>query len=60
MTAIRPLPIEHLLVPLDGSHLAEAPLPAAIALAGRLGARVTLLHVMERDAPFNDYGQERR
>ena len=57
MTAIQALPIEHLLVPLDGSRLAEAPLPAALALAGRLGARVTLLHVMERAAPEKVHGE---
>jgi nucleotide-binding universal stress UspA family protein len=40
-----------LLVPLDGSHLAEAALPAARRLAEKLGASPTLLHVIERDAP---------
>ncbi len=40
-----------LLVPLDGSHLAEAALPAARRLAEKLGASLTLLHVVERDAP---------
>ncbi len=46
----------HLLVPLDGSGLAEAVLPAAASLAERLGASVTLLHVMERDAPTTVHG----
>lgn len=41
----------HLLVPLDGSRLAESALPAAADLARRLGASVTLLHVLEPDAP---------
>lgn len=42
---------QHLLVPLDGSRLAEAVLPAARYLAQTFGARVTLLHVVERNAP---------
>ena len=33
---------KHLLVPLDGSQLAESALPAAAYLAQTLGARVTL------------------
>jgi nucleotide-binding universal stress UspA family protein len=41
----------HLLVPLDGSSLAEVTLPIARYLARQLGARVTLLHVLEHDAP---------
>jgi nucleotide-binding universal stress UspA family protein len=47
---------KHLLVPLDGSHLAEAALPAAVYLAGTLGAGVTLLHVIERHAPQEIHG----
>src|SRR5574341_1515835 len=47
----------HLLVPLDGSGLAEAVLPATASLAERLGATVTLLHVMERDAPATIHGE---
>jgi nucleotide-binding universal stress UspA family protein len=39
----------HLLVPLDGSARAEAVLPAAVELARRAGARITLLHVLEED-----------
>jgi nucleotide-binding universal stress UspA family protein len=50
--------IEHLLVPLDGSLLAESVLPAAASLAGALGAKVTLMHVVERDAPERVHGQE--
>jgi nucleotide-binding universal stress UspA family protein len=41
----------HLLVPLDGSRLAEAVLPTAARLAQILGAQVTLLHLVERNAP---------
>ena len=47
---------KRLLIPLDGSHLAEAILPAAVVLAGRLGAAVTLLHVLERNAPAQVHG----
>ncbi len=47
----------HLLVPLDGSDLAEAVLPAAVQLARTQGARLTLLHVLERDAPDEVHGQ---
>jgi nucleotide-binding universal stress UspA family protein len=41
----------HVLVPLDGSHLAEAALPVASAIASQLGASVTLIHVIERNPP---------
>jgi nucleotide-binding universal stress UspA family protein len=41
----------HLLVPLDGSSLAEQALPAAAYLAQLLPARVTLLHLVERHPP---------
>jgi nucleotide-binding universal stress UspA family protein len=47
----------HLLVPLDGSHLAQAALGPAAALARRMGARVTLLHVLERAAPETVHGE---
>ncbi len=45
-----------LLVPLDGSQLAEAALSAARRMAEALGAEVTLLHVIERDAPGAVHG----
>jgi len=48
---------EHLLVPLDGSSLAEAALPAAAHLAQKLDARVTLVHVIEQDPPREVHGQ---
>jgi nucleotide-binding universal stress UspA family protein len=57
MEAITPQPITHILVPLDGSRLAESALSPAIALAGRLGVRVTLLHVLERGAPGTIHGE---
>lgn len=39
--------LEHLLVPLDSSPLAECVLPHVLALAQAFGAKVTLLHVMQ-------------
>jgi nucleotide-binding universal stress UspA family protein len=42
---------KHILVPLDGSKLAESALPVAASLAKTLKAPVTLLHVIEQDAP---------
>src|SRR5512137_596305 len=48
---------KHILIPLDGSHLAEAALPAAVYLAHQLGARITLVHVIERDAPLEVHGE---
>lgn len=47
---------QHLLVPLDGSHLAESALPAAAYLAESLEATVVLIHVIERDAPEQIHG----
>lgn len=49
---------EHLLVPLDGSRLAEAALPAAAYLSKTLDARVTLIHVIERRAPQEVHGEQ--
>jgi len=48
---------KHLLVPLDGSRLAESVLPATVLLAKRLGAEVTLLHVMEYGLPQTVHGE---
>jgi nucleotide-binding universal stress UspA family protein len=42
---------KRILLPLDGSQLAEAVLPAAASLAEKLNAPVTLLHVIEQKAP---------
>jgi len=46
----------HLLVPLDGSPLAESVLPTTAALADKLHSEVTLLHVIERGAPAAIHG----
>lgn len=48
---------KHLLVPLDGSKLAEAALPAAVFLAGACNARVTVIHIIEQDAPPAVHGE---
>jgi nucleotide-binding universal stress UspA family protein len=42
---------KNILVPLDGSKLSEASLDAAALLAQELKAPVTLLHIIEQDAP---------
>jgi nucleotide-binding universal stress UspA family protein len=47
---------KNVLVPLDGSRLAEAALPAAAFLARNLNASVTLMHVIERQAPDEIHG----
>jgi nucleotide-binding universal stress UspA family protein len=50
-------PFKRILIPLDGSRLAEAVLPAAFAIAARCGATVTLLHVLEHNAPETVHGE---
>ncbi|HET8522386.1 MAG TPA: universal stress protein [Thermomicrobiales bacterium] len=49
--------LRRLLVPLDGSRRAEAAIPPALALAERTGATVTLIHVLEHDAPATVHGE---
>lgn len=46
-----------LLLPLDGSPLAEAALPVATRLAQAFGASLLLLHVIERSAPATIHGE---
>ena len=46
----------HMLVPLDGSPLAESVLPTTAVLADKLRSEVTLLHVVERGAPAAIHG----
>ncbi len=48
---------KHILVPLDGSRLAESALPAASFLAGIFQARITLIHLIEQRAPAAVHGQ---
>lgn len=47
---------EHVLVPLDGSPLAESALPAAVTVAHRWGGQITLLHVQEINPPATVHG----
>lgn len=54
---ILPARIERILVPLDGSKLAEVVLPVAYTLAERCGASITLLHVIEHNAPDRVHGE---
>ncbi|MGA2975873.1 MAG: universal stress protein [Spirochaetia bacterium] len=42
---------KHLLVPLDGSRMAESALPIAARLSGQAAATLTLVHVIEKNAP---------
>jgi nucleotide-binding universal stress UspA family protein len=48
---------KQLLVPLDGSHMAEAALPVAEGLARKFHAKVTLFHVVETKAPKEIHGE---
>lgn len=48
---------KHLIVPLDGSNLAEAAIPPAVLLARRLGSQITLFHVIEESAPESVHGE---
>ncbi len=49
--------IKHLLVPLDGSPPAESVLPAAASLAKKINTDITLIHIIEKDAPEKIHGQ---
>ena len=48
---------KHILLPLDGSTLAEVAIPYAVEFCKQLDARITLLHVIEKDAPPEIHGQ---
>jgi nucleotide-binding universal stress UspA family protein len=50
-------PFTRVLVPLDGSPLAEAILPAAVRIAVACRARLTLFHVIEHNPPEHIHGQ---
>ena len=49
--------IRRILVPLDGTDLAEAALPVAAALCVKLGAEVVLVHLLEKRAPRAVHGR---
>jgi nucleotide-binding universal stress UspA family protein len=46
-----------ILIPLDGSRLAESVLPAAEALARRFRSRFSLVHVIEKGTPATVHGE---
>jgi nucleotide-binding universal stress UspA family protein len=48
--------IQNILVPLDGSSLAEAALPGARWFGQLFGAQITLLHIIEKNAPASVHG----
>jgi nucleotide-binding universal stress UspA family protein len=48
---------KHILLPLDGSALAESVLPAAEYLARVFGAKITLVHIIEKDGPAVVHGE---
>ena len=48
--------VRRILIPLDGSRLAECVAGAATSLAARFRARAILLHVLERGAPATVHG----
>ena len=50
--------IKHLLVPLDGSPLAESVLPVTANLAKKTNTDVTLIHIVEEDPPEKIHGQQ--
>jgi nucleotide-binding universal stress UspA family protein len=49
--------ISRILVPLDGSQLAEAILPVAASFAQQLDASLILLHVLEQEPPRDVHGE---
>ncbi|MGA9762899.1 MAG: universal stress protein [Gaiellaceae bacterium] len=49
--------VRRILIPLDGSRLAESVLPAACAFAQKLGASLVLLHVLEQEPPASVHGE---
>ena len=49
--------VGRILVPLDGSQLAEAILPVASSFAQKLGASLILLHVLEQKPPSDVHGE---
>lgn len=48
--------VTRLLVPLDGSRLAESALPSALEVSRRMAVGVTLYHAVERGAPATVHG----
>jgi len=57
MGASREHGFARVLVPLDGSSLAEAALDVVVGLGKGLGSTITLLHVLERRPPASIHGE---
>lgn len=47
---------KHIVVPLDGSLLAESAVPASVFMAEKFHAKITLVHVIEKNAPHEVHG----
>jgi nucleotide-binding universal stress UspA family protein len=47
---------KHILVPLDGSSLAESVIPSVIEIAEKTHAIITLIHIIEESVPDNVHG----
>jgi nucleotide-binding universal stress UspA family protein len=52
-----PVRAQRILVPLDGSRLAEAILPVAASFAEKLGGSIVLFHVLEQGSPEEVHGE---
>lgn len=48
----------HILVPLDGSRLAESAITTAILFARRFDAQLTLVHIIEKNAPSETHSDK--
>ena len=61
VSAIRNIPgklnVQAPIVPLDGSRLSESCRPTVVHLAQKLHAAVTLVHVIEKNAPIEVHGE---
>lgn len=51
------MPFASMLVPLDGSRLAESVLPVVILWAGRFQPKLTLVHIIEERVPATIHGE---
>jgi len=49
--------MKNILVPLDGSQMAQSVLPMAAYLAGHFHSKVILIHVIEKNAPASVHGE---
>ena len=49
--------VKNILVPLDGSEYSEYAIPHSIHIASIFNARITLIHIIEQNAPRSIHGQ---